>query len=97
MFSILWNELDAFTTLFTELGKQLLELEGASSVYVPLNCFIEDSNANENDFRRREDGTLLDIGVLKNVFKDKDDPSKSVEVVIVNDGNEIKRPSPLLH
>lgn len=91
MFSILWNELDAFTTLFTELGKQLLELEGASSVYVPLNCFIEDPNANENDFRRREDGTLLDIGVLKNVFKDKDDPSKSVEVVIVNDGNEIKK------
>ena len=92
MFSILWNELEAFTTLFTELGKQLLELEGASSVYVPLNCFIEDPNAPESEFRRREDGTLLDIGVLKNVFKDKDDPSKKVEVVILSkDGTEEKK------
>lgn len=92
MFSILWNELDAFTSLFTELGKQLLELEGAGSVYVPLNCFIEDPNAPESEFKRREDGTLLDIGVLKNVFKDRDDPQKRVEVVILNkDGSETKK------
>lgn len=92
MFSILWNELDAFTSLFTELGKQLLELEGAGSVYVPLNCFIEDPNAPESEFKRREDGTLLDIGVLKNVFKDRDDPQKRVDVVILNkDGSETKK------
>lgn len=92
MFSILWNEIEAFTTLFTELGRQLLELEGASSVYVPLKCFIEDPNAPESEFRRREGGTLLDIGVLKNIFKDRDDPQKCVEVVILNnEGEEIKK------
>lgn len=92
LFSLLWNNTKAFTSLFEVLGRQFLELEGATNAYIPLNCFVNDPSLPFDELTKRDDGTIIDISVLKKVFSDLNNDAQTVEVCIIDkNGNEKKK------
>ncbi|MGN1281825.1 MAG: virulence factor SrfC family protein [Succinivibrio sp.] len=90
LFSVLWNNNAPFTRIFSTIGRQLLELEGATEVYVPVNCFVDDPSLPYDRLTKRRGGTLIDIGAIKSILDVTNDDSQSVDVCIIDSSGEEK-------
>lgn len=79
----LWHEMPVFNNLFDKIAPGIVSLEGMSSVYVPLSCFV---NSVDGRLMQRSGGTLNDIAALKSLLSEE---GQSVKVSLDDKGQKI--------
>ena len=76
LFSFLWKGCKVFTLLYTTIARELLKLKGASSVYAPLDAFVERVNGT---LMQKKSGTIINIISLTRLFDDKETLTVSLD------------------